>query len=305
MGESVTEGTISRWLKAVGDSVTEGESLVEVTTDKVDVEVPSPAAGTLEAIVAQEGDTVTVGATLATIAAGCQRRRRAVPATRRQRGALGRATARRPSHRRSAAPRREPRRRRSRSPPPPSRRPPPRRRRRPGRRLAAGPPPRRARGRGPHRRRTGTGPGGLVRAADVTAAAHGTPAAPARSAAPAAPAGEGTVELRGPAASLVDYMEQSRDIPTATSFRTVPVTVLDARRRELNLGLTTAGKQIKVSFTHLIGYAIARAAAEMPEMSAHFARTEQGSRRASTAACTSAWPSTAGARTAAASSWCR
>ncbi|MDQ6847724.1 MAG: 2-oxoglutarate dehydrogenase, E2 component, dihydrolipoamide succinyltransferase, partial [Candidatus Dormibacteraeota bacterium] len=70
MGESVTEGTISRWLKAVGDSVTEGESVVEVTTDKVDVEVPSPAEGTLEAIVAQEGDTVTVGATLATIAAG-------------------------------------------------------------------------------------------------------------------------------------------------------------------------------------------------------------------------------------------
>src|ERR1700686_1299441 len=70
MGESVTEGTISRWLKAVGDSVNEGETLVEVTTDKVDVEVPSPAAGTLESIVAQEGDTVSVGATLATIAAG-------------------------------------------------------------------------------------------------------------------------------------------------------------------------------------------------------------------------------------------
>src|SRR5450759_2709534 len=70
MGESVAEGTISRWLKAVGDSVAEGETLVEVTTDKVDVEVPSPAAGTLESIVAQEGDTVTVGATLATIAAG-------------------------------------------------------------------------------------------------------------------------------------------------------------------------------------------------------------------------------------------
>ena len=70
MGESVTEGTISRWLKAVGDPVTEGESLVEVTTDKVDVEVPSPAAGTLESITAQEGDTVNVGATLATIASG-------------------------------------------------------------------------------------------------------------------------------------------------------------------------------------------------------------------------------------------
>ncbi|MDQ2961168.1 MAG: E3 binding domain-containing protein, partial [Candidatus Dormibacteraeota bacterium] len=70
MGESVAEGTISRWLKAVGDSVAEGESLVEVTTDKVDVEVPSPATGTLQSIVAEEGATVTVGATLATIAAG-------------------------------------------------------------------------------------------------------------------------------------------------------------------------------------------------------------------------------------------
>ena len=70
MGESVTEGTISRWLKAVGDPVAEGESLVEVTTDKVDVEVPSPTAGTLESITAQEGETVSVGATLATIASG-------------------------------------------------------------------------------------------------------------------------------------------------------------------------------------------------------------------------------------------
>jgi 2-oxoglutarate decarboxylase len=84
------------------------------------------------------------------------------------------------------------------------------------------------------------------------------------------------VELRGPAAALVDYMEQSRDIPTATSFRTLAVTVLDARRRELNLGLSSAGAKMKVSFTHLIGYAIARAATEKPEMSAHFARTEQG-----------------------------
>ena len=70
MGESVAEGTISRWLKAVGDTVAEGESLVEVTTDKVDVEVPSPAAGTLESILADEGATVTVGATLGMIAAG-------------------------------------------------------------------------------------------------------------------------------------------------------------------------------------------------------------------------------------------
>ena len=70
MGESVTEGTVARWVKAVGDTVREGETVVEVTTDKVDVEVPSPASGRLEEIVVGEGDTVEVGATLARIAAG-------------------------------------------------------------------------------------------------------------------------------------------------------------------------------------------------------------------------------------------
>ncbi len=119
---------------------------------------------------------------------------------------------------------------------------------------------------------TGTGPGGLVRAADVAAGGAASPTDDA----PAPPAGAAVVELRGPAASLVEYMEQSRHIPTATSFRTMAVTVLDARRRELNLGLSTAGQQVKVSFTHLIGYAISRAAAEMPEMTAHFARTDKG-----------------------------
>src|ERR1700733_7707514 len=70
MGESVSEGIVSRWLKAVGDTVDEGEPLVEVTTDKVDVEVPSPVTGRLTEIVAAEGETVAVGATLAVIAPG-------------------------------------------------------------------------------------------------------------------------------------------------------------------------------------------------------------------------------------------
>src|SRR5580692_5547469 len=70
MGESVSEGIVSRWLKAVGDTVDEGEPLVEVTTDKVDVEVPAPATGRLTEIVAAEGETVAVGATLAVIAPG-------------------------------------------------------------------------------------------------------------------------------------------------------------------------------------------------------------------------------------------
>src|SRR5579859_2634735 len=70
MGESVSEGTVARWVKAVGDTVREGETVVEVTTDKVDVEVPAPAAGRLEQIVVEEGATVEVGATLALIASG-------------------------------------------------------------------------------------------------------------------------------------------------------------------------------------------------------------------------------------------
>jgi len=68
MGESVTEGTIARWVKAVGDPVKEGETVVEVTTDKVDVEVPSTATGRLAEIIAAEGATVEVGGTLATVA---------------------------------------------------------------------------------------------------------------------------------------------------------------------------------------------------------------------------------------------
>ena len=64
MGESVTEGTVVNWVKKAGDPVTEGETLVEVTTDKVDVEVPSPVSGTLTEITAPEGETVPVGATL-------------------------------------------------------------------------------------------------------------------------------------------------------------------------------------------------------------------------------------------------
>jgi len=67
LGESVTEGTVTRWLKQEGDTVEVDEPLVEVSTDKVDTEIPSPAAGVLTKIVAQEDDTVEVGAELAVI----------------------------------------------------------------------------------------------------------------------------------------------------------------------------------------------------------------------------------------------
>ena len=67
LGETVTEGTITKWLKAVGEPVALDEPLFEVSTDKVDSEVPSPVAGVLTEIVVPEGDTVDVGARLAVI----------------------------------------------------------------------------------------------------------------------------------------------------------------------------------------------------------------------------------------------
>src|SRR5690554_1477016 len=67
LGESVTEATIGQWFKKVGDTVSADEPIVELETDKVTIEVPAPAAGVLEAIAAQPGETVDVGALLGAI----------------------------------------------------------------------------------------------------------------------------------------------------------------------------------------------------------------------------------------------
>ena len=67
LGESVTEGTVTRWLKQVGDTVEVDEPLLEVSTDKVDTEIPSPVAGTLLSITVDEDETVQVGAELAVV----------------------------------------------------------------------------------------------------------------------------------------------------------------------------------------------------------------------------------------------
>ncbi|KWZ72775.1 Biotin-requiring enzyme, partial [Winkia neuii] len=67
LGESITEGTVSRWLKEVGDTVEADEPIVEVSTDKVDSEVPSPAAGTIIKILVPEDETVDVGTEIAII----------------------------------------------------------------------------------------------------------------------------------------------------------------------------------------------------------------------------------------------
>src|SRR5579862_2070837 len=69
-GESVTEGTILEWHVKVGDAIKLDDTIVEISTDKVDVELPSPASGTVSEILVQEGDTVTVGQVIARIAVG-------------------------------------------------------------------------------------------------------------------------------------------------------------------------------------------------------------------------------------------
>src|SRR5689334_20395440 len=74
MGESVTEATIARWLKREGEAVRQDEPLVELETDKVNVEVPSPAAGVLEHIEIQQGGTVSVGAVLGQVAESAEAR---------------------------------------------------------------------------------------------------------------------------------------------------------------------------------------------------------------------------------------
>src|SRR3954470_14976068 len=70
MGESIAEGTITKWLKKVGEQVERDEPLFEISTDKVDAEIPSPAAGTLTEIRFKEGDTVEINTTVAVLDGG-------------------------------------------------------------------------------------------------------------------------------------------------------------------------------------------------------------------------------------------
>ena len=69
-GESVTEGTILEWSVKLGDAVKEGDTVVEISTDKVDMELPAPATGTITEILFEEGATVTVGQVIARMTAG-------------------------------------------------------------------------------------------------------------------------------------------------------------------------------------------------------------------------------------------
>ncbi|MBV8245315.1 MAG: multifunctional oxoglutarate decarboxylase/oxoglutarate dehydrogenase thiamine pyrophosphate-binding subunit/dihydrolipoyllysine-residue succinyltransferase subunit [Candidatus Eremiobacteraeota bacterium] len=254
MGESVTEGSIVEWHKKVGDFVSEGETLVEVTTDKVDVEVPATASGLLVKVLAEEGATLAVGAPLAEIDTTAER-----PA-----GAQAPPAA--PSVPAAAAPQK-------RDVPAPTR----------NGDVRATPQARRAaRQRNLDLTRVrGSGPDGLILRDDVEHHVSETPSSYGASGAasalrapvlPPLPVEAKTTTLKGPAAALAGYMEQSLSIPTATSFRTLPVGILDARRRELTAALRAGNRPEKVSFTHIIAFALVRAATEQPAITAHFRR---------------------------------
>ena len=116
LGESVTEGTVSRWLKQVGDTVEADEPLLEVSTDKVDTEIPSPASGVLLEIKAQEDETVEVGAVLAVIGEPSEADGQAAAAPEAPPNKCGGAGGGRGSRRRQPS-RRRPRKRSSREPP--------------------------------------------------------------------------------------------------------------------------------------------------------------------------------------------
>src|SRR5579883_1623553 len=249
MGESVTEGSIVEWRKKVGEYVAEGDPLVEVTTDKVDVEVPATTSGVVTRIAAREGETVAVGSVLAEI--DSSRRDGEKIAT----AAAGNGASAPPAPKPSVAA-------------PAS----------PGAGLADAPARRMARRLGVELGAVrGSGPDGLILRSDVLDQAESARATPsALPALPPIPAGAKLVKLKGPPAALAGYMEQSLAIPTATSFRTVGVDVLDARRKELNGAVKAAGRSERISFTHLIAYALVCGAREMPFITYSFRRDETG-----------------------------
>src|SRR3954471_24513850 len=224
MGESVAEGTILEWAKQPGDAIAQDETIVEISTDKVDAEVPAPASGTLTEVLAGAGDTVNVGQVIARMSGSTN-------------GAVAAPKAPEPKAEPAA--------------PPPAA-------------DGVNATPVAARVAAAHgvdlEQVHGSGPSGRISKADVLSfSENGAPAA----------APQQATLLKGASAMLARYMDESRAIPTATSFRTIIVSILDGRRKQLK----EAGH--RVSFTHLIAHAIARAATErMPVMSTHFAEID-------------------------------
>jgi 2-oxoglutarate dehydrogenase E1 component len=258
MGESVTEGIVLEWHVAEGDSVSEGDTVVEVSTDKVDAEVPAPMDGVITKLIASVDDEVPVGSPLAEMEAG------AGSGEGQSAGAAGPVAAG--------------------DPPPPARQegvPP-----------TTPPTAEAARAQGsngsgngsggdvkatPVARRvaeatgvdlgsvTGSGPGSKVTKEDVMAAADGGGNG-------AAPAVGEAKQLRGAAAMLANAMDESRQVPTATSFRTIAVDTLDAKRKAINSVLKERG--LKVSFTHLVAWAIVEATKDFSVMTRVFAEED-------------------------------
>ncbi|HEX2707410.1 MAG TPA: 2-oxo acid dehydrogenase subunit E2, partial [Solirubrobacterales bacterium] len=248
MGESVTEGIVLEWHVAEGDFVNEGDTVVEVSTDKVDAEVPAPMDGIITKLVASVDDEVPVGAALAEMEPGEGSSEgsggaAAGPGQGEAPGGehLGSFSAPPPGHPQSGG----------------------------GNGSGSG-----AGGNGADVRATpvarrvaeatgvdlgsvsGSGPGAKVTKDDVLAAGNG--------------GGNGTVaagvakQLRGPAAMLTKAMDESRAVPTATSFRTIAVDTLDAKRKAINTVLKERG--LKVSFTHLVAWAIVQATKDFEVM---------------------------------------
>ena len=256
MGESVTEGTVLEWHVSEGDQIAEGDTVVEVSTDKVDAEVPAPASGTITKILVGPDETVEVGKPLAEMTKGEAPSGDGAGPTR-----VAKPDAPTP-HTADVQGRSE---------------------------GATRDMPEAVGGRGeavqtgddaratPVARRAaqangvdlkglkGSGAGGKITKSDVLSAEGNGAAAPGAIEGEARP-------LRGPAASLARAMDESRSIPTATSFRELAVDTLDAKRKALNEVLKERG--MKVSFTHLIAWAIVKAAQEWPVMARHYEETD-------------------------------
>jgi 2-oxoglutarate dehydrogenase E1 component len=273
MGESVTEGIVLEWHVAEGDFVNEGDTVVEVSTDKVDAEVPAPTDGVITKLLVQVDDEVPVGAPLAEMEPGEGSDGGNGTAQGSGASAAGPVTAGDP-------------------PPPavakassgvvPPAAPPTGEGQKAAGSGASGSTSGNGVGDGvratPVARRvaaengvdlgavSGSGPGQKVTKDDVLAAADGG------NGAAAAPVAGEAKPLRGPAAMLAQAMGESREVPTATSFRTVAVDTLDAKRKALNGQLKERG--LKVSFTHLIAWAIVQAAKEWPVMVRGFEERE-------------------------------
>ncbi len=254
MGESVTEGIVLEWHVGEGDTVSEGDTVVEVSTDKVDAEVPAPADGVITKLLAQVDDEVKVGEPLAEMEAGAGSDQG--PSA----GAAGPAAAG--------------------DPPPPARQegvPPTTS---PTAEASTASQDSNGSGNGsaadvkatPVARRvaeatgvdlasvSGSGPGSKITKEDVIAAADGG----GNGASATAPAQGEAKQLRGAAAMLANAMDESKAVPTATSFRTIAVDTLDAKRKAINAVLKERG--LKVSFTHLVAWAIVQATREFPVM---------------------------------------